>query len=258
MDEIKRDIVSTYGKKPTICYYYYLWNVIDYAGEERVRKSFDSIRGQGNEVIIGIYNSTDSTKELAEEYGFKVVEVEKGAEYIIDKDLVCMFPESKIRNKVIATSQSNFLVALNINIEYPKGLNRFIANWIRKNNIVRKALRLRSKFESGQFYGFSTVIYRPYLIEARGYDERTSYGFGSQKYGAMLLKEVYKMRIHAFDLNLIHKYNDHFKLRILNEIFKDIEHKRRREKSVELVQSIKETLQEDFYKGVNGIHNSYW
>lgn len=254
----KNKIVRKYGIKPTICYYYYLWNVIDYAGEERVRQSFDSIKDQGNEVIVGVYNSTDSTKELAEEYGFKVVEVEKGNEYIIDKDLVCMFPESKIRNKVILNSKSNFLVALNINIEYPKKLTTFIINWLRNNDIRRIALRLRSKFDSGQYYGFSTVFYKPYLLEARGYDERTSYGFGSQKYGAMLLKEIYKLRIRAVDLNLIHKYHDHLKLRILNEIFKDIQHKRRRDKSIELVNRIKEILQEDFYEGVKTINNSYW
>ncbi|GAF70200.1 unnamed protein product, partial [marine sediment metagenome] len=72
----KREIVEKYGIEPTICYYYYLWNAVDYVGEKTVRESFESMRGQGDEIIVGDYSSTDGTPEIAKEYGFKVINVE--------------------------------------------------------------------------------------------------------------------------------------------------------------------------------------
>lgn len=250
INQIKNKLLKKHGTEPTICYYYYLWNVVDYAGEEVVRKSFKSITGQGDEIIIGNYCCTDNTKEIAKEYGFKVVDVECSKKF--------EFPESKVRNAVIHNSRSNYVVALNINVEYPKNLNDIIVDWLGKNPIERRALRFRSRFPHGQFYGFSTVIYKPYLLEARGYDERTSYGRGSQKYGAILIKEIYNLQIHAKDIGLIHKNNNPIKLPKLSNFFPRSDHKRRWGETSILINELKKNLKTNFRKGVSEVKNSYW
>lgn len=248
---IKRKLVKKYGTDPTICYYYYLWNAIDYAGEEIVRKSFNSIKNQGNEVIIGDYSSNDKTKQVAEEYGFKVITIEKDKSY--------PFHESKIRNKIIFESNSNFLVPLNINCEYPKDLNEFIIEWIENNNINRLVLKLRTIYESGdKYYGFSTVFYKPYLVKARGYDENTSYAMGSQQYGVMLLKDIYKLKFRAVDLDIIHKFHNDRKRPMLNIIFPNIGYVQRRKNVRRMIECLKENLQDNFEEGIKNVKNSYW
>lgn len=251
IEVIKLKLIKKYGTKPTICYYYYLWNAINYAGEEIVRKSFESIQGQGNEVIIGDYSSTDKTKQIAEEYGFRVLNIEKDPDY--------KFYESKIRNKVIIESNSNFLVPLNINSEYPKDLNEFIVEWIENNSINRVALKLRTLYESGdKYYGFSTVFYRPYLLKARGYDENTSYAMGSQQYGVMLLKNIYNLRFRAVNLDIIHKFHNHRKRPMLNIIFPNITYAQRRKNVRRMMTQLEENLQNNFEISVKKVKNSYW
>lgn len=255
IEGLKRKIVKKYGKEPTITYYYYLWNVVDYCGEKRVRESFDSIKGQGDEVIIGDYNSTDNTKELCKEYGFKFINIEK--------DENCVFPESKIRNKVIINSSSNFLVPLNINVTYPKKMTNFIREWIENNSIIRRMLKLRYMFQSKDGiirkpYGFSMVFYKPYLLRARGYDERTFYASGSQLYGVMLFKEVYKLRPSVVNLNLIHKYHNHIKIPMLHKIFGNVDHVNRRKKVRKIISTLRTNLQENFNEGIKHVENSYW
>ena len=48
MNERKQRIVEEYGKEPNIKYFYYLLNAVEYTGEENLRKSFESIKGQGD------------------------------------------------------------------------------------------------------------------------------------------------------------------------------------------------------------------
>lgn len=254
----KNNLAKAYGTKPTICYYYYLWNVVDYCGEKRVRESFESIKGQGNEVIIGNYNPKDKTKKIAKEYGFKVVDVIKDKNYL--------FHESKIRNKVIFESKSNFLVPLNINVEYPKDLTRFIRRWLSDNDITKNALKLRYKFQmsNGKIrqkpYGFSYVFYRPYLINARGYNERTSYAAGSQLYGVMLLTDVYKLNTKTYDLGMIHKYHNNIKLPMMRKIFSNNNFSliRLRRNRRNLVNFLMNNLKRNFKNGVRKTKNSYW
>lgn len=251
----KNNLAKAYGTKPTICYYYYLWNVVDYCGEKRVRESFESIKGQGNEVIVGDYSSTDTTKKIAEEYGFKVVTVEKDEKYV--------FHESKIRNKIILKSKSNFLVPLNINVEYPRNLTRFIREWLSNNDITKKWLKLRTLFESEdgkirKYYGFSTIFYKPYLLYARGYDERTSYAAGSQLYGIMLLRDVYKLTPSVAHLNMIHKYHNHIKIPMLHKIYPNIDHIKRRRYVKTIVAVMRKSLQYNLRRRNRKVKNSYW
>jgi len=252
---LKKELILKHGKRPTICYYYYLWNVVDYAGEERVRASFESVKDQVDEVIIGDNRSTDKTKQLAEEYGFKYVSVSKSDNYL--------FPESKIRNKVISECESNFLLPININVEYPLFLNEFIKLWIRKSNILKECLRLRYRLQNAdgsidRFYGFSSLFYKPFLIKARGYDERTGYGAGSQKYGATLMKEIFKLRTRPFYLQMVHKYHNDIKLPMINKMYPRITRIKRNRNVAVIVESLMKNLKVNFNDGVKKVRNSYW
>ena len=59
IEDIKKQIVEKYNIEPTICFFYYLWNAIDYVGRANVKESFDSISGLGDEVIVGDYSYND-------------------------------------------------------------------------------------------------------------------------------------------------------------------------------------------------------
>ena len=250
IDQIKKWIIDKYGLDQTVCYYYYLWNVVDYCGEERVRQSFESIKGQGNEIIVGDYGSTDDTKKIAKEYGFKVLSVEPTEEH--------MFAESKVRNKIILESKSNFLVPLNINVEYGKDIDKYIKQWLKRNSVITKALRIRTTIAPRNvYYGFSTVFYKPYLLYARGYDERTTYSGGSQAYGAKLLKNVFNIRVIPVDLGLIHKQHNQFKRPMMSILFPDFTYKQVRIASKSRVITLINELQLNL-KNIKNVENSYW
>jgi hypothetical protein len=252
----KKKIIDKYGLNPTICYYYYLWNVVDYCGEERVRQSFESLHNQGNEVILGCYLPTDKTKEIAKEYGFKVIEVEE--------DPRSKFPESKIRNKVILESKSNFLVPVNINVEYSKRLTGVIKSWIKDNDITKTALKIKYNFESSdgvigrKGYGFSYVFYRPYLLYVRGYDERTSYAAGSQKYGVRLLQDIYKLRTSNYNSSMYHKYHNDVKLPMMHKIFPNHDLVRLKRTRGQVVNTLINNLNTNFPRNIANVKNSYW
>ena len=255
IDQRKRRLINKYGLETTICFYYYLWNVVNYCGEKRVRQSFKSIKGQGNEVIVGLYDPKDNTEKIAKEYGFKVVIIEKGN---------IAFPESKIRNRIILESKSNFLCGLNINVEYPKQLTSFIKKWIDNNDIRRSALKLRYKMGAtdgsvrDKYYGFSFLFYRPYLIEARGYDERTAYALGSQKYGVVLLKNFYNIRTNGQYIGLVHKSHHQFKTGVLSRMYPNVSQPIRRSNVGRLIHVLKNNFKRSFEYGVSKVKNSYW
>lgn len=255
IEEIKDSIINKYNINYKICYYYYLWNVVRYAGEKRVRESFESIAGQGDEIIIGNYCCEDNTREIAEEYGFKVIDIESDNNHC--------FPESKIKNKIIKESKSDFLVDLNINVEYPKQLTDIIKFLIRIIDIKKKFIRFRYSFELQdgkivKYYGNSNVIYKPYLVEARGYDERTAYATGSQKYGSMLLTNVYKLKVMTVPNEMVHKYHNYIKLPILKKIYPNIDRQEKRARTINVVDALIGLLEKDLYKGINKVQNSYW
>jgi len=255
IDSIKRMLLGKYGYQPTICYYYYLWNVVDYCGEKRVRESFASIKGQGDEIIVGDYCSTDDTAKIAREYGFKVVTVEKDDRFL--------FAESKVRNKVISEAKSNFVVGLNINVEYPANLTDFIKSFLKNSRINRDILFLRTKFEDingnkNRYYGFSAVIYRPYLLYARGYNQITTYGAGSQKYGIMLMKNIYNLRVVPYTLGMYHKYHNHMKLPKVREIYPSVTYGQLRRKAKKVVGLLRIEMENNLNKGIKNVENDYW
>jgi len=255
IEERKAKIVEKYGTEPTICYHYYLWNAVDYVGEKVVRESFESIKGQGDEIIVGDYSSTDNTPQIAEEYGFKVVNVEK-TEGIL-------FHESKIVNKVVFESKSNFIVDLNIHTTYPKNMDKFFRNWLQNNDITKKQLAARgllytrnNKIE--RRYSASMLVYKPFLLEARGYDENTYYSFGTTPYALSLILNFYKLVWDNQPLDMVHKFHGNLKFPSLKNVFKVGEMGRAHKLSTEHGESLIDKLIDNFDEGIKQVKNSYW
>jgi len=253
MEKRKIKLANSYGIEPTITYYYFLRNVVDYAGEERVRQSFESVKDLN--VIVGEYGSEDKTREIAEEYGFKVVTVEKtpGIE----------FHESKVVNKVTCETKTNFMANLNIHVEYPKNIDNFCKNWVRKNDITKKQLWLMARLVDGngrikKVYGGPILIYRPFLILTRGHDERTYYGFGDSYYTSYLLKDVLQLFTDTHDLDIKHKSHGHIKWARMRKMFPGLGNSVRRWKGNQLARQLIDDLKKDFDTAVKKVVNSYW
>ena len=192
IENMKKEIVEKYGKEPTVTFFYYLWNAIDYVGRKNVKESFDSISGQGEEVIVGDYSSDDGTPELAKECGLKVITVEKTPGIT--------FHESKINNKIIHNTKSNFVVDLDVHTVYPKNITDIVKWNIEPKDIIKNQLVLRGLYCDGvgrrtaQFAHCSSgIIYRPYLLKARGFDERTYYGCGTTYYIIVIIEYIFKV-----------------------------------------------------------------
>lgn len=223
----------------SICFYYYLWNAIDYSGEDWVRDSFESIKGQGDEIIVGDYSSDDGTPELAKEYGFKVVNVEK------TKGI--MFHNTKVINKIISECKSNFLFDLDIHTTYPKNIEELLRNWIKNNDITKKQLIISGLFNGKINHNVcdSMLLYKPFLLEARGFDERTHYRHGDSHYIIKLLKDVSKLEFEfLFIEDMIHK--DH----------REVCERRTAKEDVGKSMRLGRSLVNKF--NVNEVKNSYW
>ncbi len=260
IEDKKKQIVEKYGREPTICFFYYLWNAIDYVGRANVKESFDSIAGQGDEVIVGDYCSNDGTKELAEECGLKVITVEKTPGIT--------FHESKINNKIMHNSKSNFVVDLDIHTVYPKNIY-YIVKWnIEPCDITKKQLVLRGLYDEGNgrkrveyAHCSSGIIYKPFLLEVRGYDERTYYGCGTTYYILGILEDIYKLEIdniyvdtmiHRFHMQQkIKRWANTFDITIYNTYEKDTFSK------YQAINCLK-PLKENFEDGIKTVKNSYW
>jgi len=254
----KQKIVEEHGTEPTICYFFYLWNAVDYVGEVDLRKSFESIKGQGDEIIVGDYSSTDKTAEIAREYGFKVVNVEKEEGIVL--------AQSKIQNKIIKESKCNFMVEMDVHVEYPKNINNIIVEWLRNNDIRKKMLVLRGLWvnEQGELqreysFGPAPVFYRHYFVEARGYDERTYMSYGGTHYGVALMQGVYGLEFDDKHVdNMIHKFHIPQKVKTLNDLFKVSDINESHVPATSFAISLIDKLRRNFEKGVRGVRNSYW
>ena len=260
IEERKKGIVEKYGIEPTITFFYYLWNAIDYVGRKNVEESFRSIAGQGDEVIVGDYSSDDGTKELAEECGLKVVTVEKTPGIT--------FHESKINNKVINNTKSNFVVDLDVHTVYPKNLY-YIVKWnIEEKDIINQQLVLRGLYDDGfgrrrvEFAHCSSgIIYKPYLLECRGFDERTYYGCGTTYYILGILQDIYKLGIHdIYVASMVHRYHMGHKIKRWASTF-DITVNNTHDKdrrSMDLANTCLQPLRNSFDEGKKQVINSYW
>lgn len=258
INQRKKELIKKHGKKQTIGYYYYLWNAINYVGEKWVRESFESVQGLGDEpVIIGDYSSDDGTKELAEEYGFKVITVPK-VEGV-------MFAEAKIENAVIYNAKSNFLVDLSIHYNYPKKMDSFCRNWLKNNinNIDRKILILRGKYFNpdgsfGRIACGSWMTYRPYWLAVRGFDEKGCYPWGAGPYGTGILRRIWKLQIDEHYIGMEHKLHYYIKHNYWRETFGIPNRARYPSIGRAECRALLDGIAQNFNRGVRNVKNSYW
>jgi len=260
IEDRKKSIVDKYGLEPTVCYYYYVWNAIDYVGRENVKKSFESISGHEDEVMVGDYRSTDGTKELAQECGLRVIDVEKTQGVA--------FHESKINNKIFYNSKSNFMVDLDIHTVYPKNLTDIIRKNIRIKDITKKQLVLRGlycEYNGRKRIAFdhcsAGILYRPYILEAGGFDERTTYGGGTTWYILGILEDIYKLEINDIYVgNMIHRFHIEDKVKRWAYAFNITRRNtlKRDEINKVLVKKCLQPLKDNFEEGRKTVVNSYW
>jgi len=260
IEDMKIKIVKEYGIEPTITFFYYLWNAIDYVGRENVKESFDSIQGQGNEVIVGDYSSDDGTPELARDCGLRVIGVEKTPGIT--------FHESKINNKVIHNTKSNFIVDLDVHTVYPKDITDIIKHNILKKDITKKQLVLRGLYceENGRqraefAHCSSGIIYKPYLLKVRGFDERTYYGCGTTYYILGIIEDIYKLEMdNIYVSTMVHRFHMGHKIKRWASTF-DITIQNTYEKdrfSKHQANSCLQPLRNNFEEGIKEVKNSYW
>ena len=258
MNKRKQRIVKEYGTEPTICYFHYLYNAVEYTGEENLRKSFESIQGQGEEVVVGDYGSTDDTVKIAKEYGFRILNVEKTPGIGLHT--------SKIVNKITWKTNCTFMMDLDVHIVYPKNMNDIVVKWIKENDITKKILALRGWWinEKGELkaeWGFVTAVltYKPYLIEARGHDERTYMGWGCGHYYLNLMEQIYNLSYDNITLDdMIHKYHIKEKIRASKEVINVGDMSEMYIPNILFARTLTNELKKDFDKGVKNVKNSYW
>ncbi len=255
MNTIKQEIVEKYGKTPSICYYYYLWNAINYVGEEQVRKSFDSIKNQGDEIIVGDCGSIDGTVEIAKEYGFKVIEVDQS---------IASLHESKIINAVTKETKCNFLVDASVHIKFSDNTTSIFKNWINNNDITKNFPVIRGLYveKNGTLdrrESACMMTYKPYLLEARGIDERTWYSFGSSHYLMYLIECVYELKMININIDdMIHANHQLIKTPALKNLFKLSDFGIAHLKTLVLAEALINPLLIDFKNGRKQVVNSYW
>ena len=258
INQRKKILINRYGLEQTVGYYYYLWNPIAYVGEKWVRESFESVQGLGDEpVIIGDYSSDDGTPELAREYGFKVITVPK-VEGV-------MFHEPKVENAVIHNAKSNFLIDLSIHYNYPKKMDSFCRDWLRKNinQIDKKILIIRGKYFNadgsfGRYACGSWMTYRPYWLAVRGFDERGEYPWGAGPYGTGILRRIWKLKIDEHYIGMEHKIHRDLKHSYWREKF-GIPNKEYHPMAGRMkCRALLDNIAQNFDKGVREVHNSYW
>lgn len=251
--KVKNDIVEKYGGEKTIGYYYYSRNPVEYVGEKQVRKSFDSVKQYGERVYIGDYSSTDNIKEIAEEYGFTFLTIEKTKGVF--------FHEPKIANKIINEMKENFMCYLNFWIYYPENLEEHLKGWLNRFNGKDYYLRMTgyASYQDGKLFktnhkrashSVCTLIYRPFLYEARGYDERTDYNAGIRNYAHGILTKVYKLKEDSHFFPFVHIFHSRPHI---DKVPQD-----RRRKGFRIVDNMISDLSKNLYVNKKKIHNSYW
>lgn len=250
INTIKKNLVEKYGTDPKITYYYYTYNLVDYAGEKIIRRAFSSIKNQAEEVIVSDFSSDDETKDIAKEFGFKIVNSEKDGRHTFN---IC-----KVRNNAIYHASNQFIFPLIAFCEYPKNLDSYLKAWIKSNDITEKRLVLRYGWinmhgKKSREYGLSNLFYRPYLIAARGYDERLGYAHQNHSYGSHLLKRVFRLRA---DVNYLEGMDHihHEKRRVVRKFRHCLGFNASRKLKNELL----ELLREDLKKNKKRIVNSFW
>ena len=231
-----------------VSYCFFTYNVIEQNGEEWVRESFDSIKGQSDDIMVVDYSSDDNIEEIAEEYNFRFFTVDKV------KDL--SLHNAKLFNKGVYESKYDLFVPISSDCIYDEDLTNFILEWYEnyghdKYYLIIYYLKQNSRKILEGLYGFSGVFYKPLLLKIRGCDERTYVRGGTNKgahrYTCRIMLEVYGLKPFSTWLKNFHRFHPkriNTDSTVINSDFR----------SGVFIESFKE----NFNENVKNVVNSYW
>lgn len=237
-----------------ISYSYHTYNMVKQNGEKFVRESFESLKGQSDDIMVIDYSSDDNIEEITGDYGFRFFKV--------DKVKGVPYHDAKLYNKAIYESKYDLFVTVNQDVVYDKDLTKFFLEWYEKNGHKKYFLMLKPKqeFENktvGGHYGRFGLYYRPLLLKIRGCDERTYVRGGSvmgaHRYMILIMLKVYGLEL-LYIIKNIHKWHPQRELTRYPNV--DI----RKALGVGEWTSLKQiaSINKNFDEGVKRVVNSYW
>lgn len=199
---------------PKISFAYFCYNMIKQRGEKWVRDSFDVMKGQSNDIMVIDYDSEDNIKQLAKEYRFRYFNVpkEEGIPYHM----------AKCTNLAIHKAKHDIFVRLCPDIIYPQNFSWYISSFFSVNSPKRMFLffKLFDLREDGKVIGrpgWEMTFYRPYLLLARGWDERTTYYVGEDAYGRWIMEKVFRCEKYTPPYYfLAHRHHTHKNVNKIN------------------------------------------
>ena len=184
-----------------------MYNIIKQNGEKWVRESFDSIKGQSDDIMVVDYSSDDNIEEIVKEYGFRF--------FRIDKTNGLPYHDAKIWNKAIYESKYDIFTMLNPDSIWDKNLTNYILKWYKKHDYKKYFLTVRllqMKDENViDKHGLLWVYYKPFLLKVRGMDERTYIGEGpdrgTHRYSIRIMLEIFNLKKSHISSNSTHRYH---------------------------------------------------
>jgi len=183
--------------KPKISFGFMCKNIIINRGYDQVDKSFASIYGQSNDIIV-VDNDSEDAKELqnlCKKYKFRYFNVHSNPKYNWKFDI------SKVSNKIVLESKHDIFVRLTPDIIYPNNFAYYISSFFevndpKKNFIGFRFANVRSDGSVNKVWSLIWTGYRPYFIKTRGWDERMSYFLIEDIYAHAIMLYVYGCKRH--------------------------------------------------------------
>ena len=235
-----------------VSYCYFTCNMVKLNGEKWVRESFDSIKNQSDDILVVDYSSDDNIKEIADEYDFRF--------FTVDKVEGLPFHDAKLWNKGIYEAKYDLIVPISPDCIYDENLTEFILEWYGYYGHKKYLLtsyyikQLPNKRLSG-VSGVMAVYYRPYLLKARGCDERTYIrggpNRGTHRYSLRIMMEVFGLKQFWVVMKSFHRYHK-FRSPGLSKVSFD------KFLGKFTTTSMIRPMKENFNEAVKDVVNSYW
>jgi len=176
---------------PQISFAFFCYDLIKQRGEDWLRESFEAMKGQSRDIMVIDYGGDDGIDKIAKEYGFRYFDTPKtkGIKYHM----------SKCNNLAVYKAKYNIFVRLTQDIVFPSNFAWYISSFFQQNSPqnVYLAFKFFNTKPDGSVIGrpgWIQTFYRPYLLKARGWDERTSYFTQEDRYGRFLMSILFNCR----------------------------------------------------------------
>ena len=196
------DNIKTYKRlypQKGVTYAYDVMNIVKLRGEKWVRDSFNSLKGQSDDIIVIDYCSTDNIKALAKEYGFRYFNIEKTPDQY--------YHTTKMKNKSIIEAKYDLYFGVTPDIIYHKDTTKTILDFYGKHDMNKECLILQAKKDNTEFRSPMMVHNRNLLLKARGVDERITFYGNEHSYINNISLQIFKLTpTYIYEpLNLWHR-----------------------------------------------------